>query len=60
MPRRDEEQGQCRDLAALVALAERRGYARPLYWATQVLIARERRVQRRADSTRHLKGRPWA
>lgn len=54
-----EEQGRCRDLAALVALAIRRGYARPEFWAAQVMQARERRAARRAGSTRHLRGRPW-
>lgn len=59
MAERREDQGRCRDLAALVALAVRRGYARPEFWAERVMLARERRAERRAGSTRHLRGRPW-
>lgn len=54
----DEEQGACKDLASLVALAERRGYSKPLLWAEWVLHKREVRGQRRAGSVRHLRGRP--
>lgn len=58
MARPDEEQGQCRDLPALIALAERRGYAKPELWAQWVLHKREVRTMRRVRSTRHLRGRP--
>lgn len=54
----DAEQGQCRDLPSLVALAIRRGYAKPELWAQWVLHKRERRAEKRRRSTRHLRGRP--
>ncbi len=54
----DEEQGQCRDLPSLVALAIRRGYAKPELWAQWVLHKRERRAEKRARSTQHMRGRP--
>lgn len=53
----DAEQGQCRDLPSLVALAIRRGYAKPELWAQWVLHKRERRAEKHARSTRHMRGR---
>jgi hypothetical protein len=56
--RRDEEQGRCRDLASLVALAVRRGYEQPEVWAARVMNARALRAERRT-SLRNRRGRWW-
>jgi hypothetical protein len=55
----DDEAAACPDKASLIELAIRRGYPRPELWAEWKLFGRERRAKRLAQSTQHMKGRPW-
>ncbi len=38
------EVGMCRDLQSLIALAQKRGYKNPVYWARTIINARERKI----------------
>lgn len=55
----DEEKALCLDKASLIELAIRRGHSKPELWAEWTLFGRERRAKRLAQSTQHMKGRPW-
>ena len=40
------EVGRCKDFQSLVALAKRRGYKNPVYWANTILMARNKKIKK--------------